>query len=299
MADNDDEIKDTPDVAGEDEGPASERASSDDANPKPDSQPQPSGEGGEQKSSETDESSQARNDTNSPAASDIDTSLNEEPSAEVEEEIVDELDRIAANQHDGVVISKGLSIEPNKEKVKILTILKNFVKNISPEVKKKTLIASSILLMAGVLVYFLVQGQLLPRFAFPYKVSYKKLAQEVYSYPTDGMEVPLFDDSRSKAFTVALPKATINLLGGGEEPDYGEFEFFLNLRDRDLVAQVNAQQSDIMEIVRGILEKMSWSDLQTPIGKDRLKKQIRADVNNYLGGNMVLSVYYRSVILSR
>lgn len=242
------------------------------------------------------ENNDEKKDTPQVAEEDV-SPAGKEASSEIED--LDEFDRIAANQHEGVVISKGLSIEPNKGKAKRLIVLKDFIKNISPEVKKKSLLASLILFVGAVLSYSLLQGQLLPRFAFPYKVSFKELAQEIYSYPTDGLEVPLFDDSRSKAFTVALPKATINLRGEGDEPDYGEFEFFLNLRDRDLVIQVNNQQSEIVEIVRRSLENVSWNELQTPIGKDRVKKQIRSDVNKFLGGNMVLSVYYRSVILSR
>ncbi len=296
MAENDDESKDKSQGVEVDVDPAGKMASSEDDNSPSSSKRQDISENRDRVESEGDPSStSAENSTTAPK----DTSSSEEILNEEGGEDLDELDRIAANQHEGVVISKGLSIDPNKEKVKLLTVLKDFIKNIPPEVKKKSLIAALILLVGAVLSYFLLQGKLLPRFSFPYKVSYKELTQEIYNYPTDGLEVPLFDDSRSKSFTVALAKATLNLRGEGDEPDYGEFEFFLNLRDRDLVALVNSQQSEILEIVRRTLELVSWNELQTPLGKDRVKKQIRSEVNKFLGGNMVLSVYYRSVILSR
>jgi len=298
MAENDDEIKDNPQVGEEDQGPNSNEVSAKENNSPSALDSQANSENIERLEPQSDPSAiSGEESTGQPNV--IHTSDQEEVPNGGDGGVVDEFDLIASNQHDGVVISKGLSIEPEKEKVKLLQILREFIKSIPPEVKKKSLIASLILLLASIISYFLLQGMLLPRFAFPYRVSYKELAQEVYSYPTDGLVVPLFDDSRSKSFTVALPKATINLRGEGNEPDYGEFEFFLNLRDRDLVIQVNGQQSEIIEIVRRGLENVSWNELQTPLGKDRVKKQIRSDVNKFLGGNMVLSVYYRSVILSR
>jgi flagellar basal body-associated protein FliL len=212
----------------------------------------------------------------------------------------DELDTIASNNFDGVVIRKGETLKVGRQaKAKYFSIYINFLKNLPAATRKKLMLSGVILGLGFVISLLVSRGYFLPQFKFPYVVSMSELTDDVFNYPADGLQVPLFDDYRSKAFTFALPKATLNLRANGDEPAYGEFEFFLNLRDKDLTDMISKREKDILEIVRVALEDVSLKELETPLGKERVKKLIRYKINEYLEGNIVLSVYYRSVLLSR
>ncbi len=211
----------------------------------------------------------------------------------------EEMDKIKATDFTGVVISSENQSEEVGEQEKLPPIVKIYWQNLSADKKiryKAALIVLGTLLPISLLIY---NGYLLPQFQFPYIMSMNELTEVVYSYGDDDIEVPLFDDFRGKAFTYALPKTTINLKADADKPSFGEFEFFINLREKELVDKIKARESEIIDIVQRTLEQITWGELQTPMGKERVKKVVRQRLNEHFDGNYVLGVYYRSIILQK
>ncbi len=219
--------------------------------------------------------------------------------SELDPEFSQELEKISSEDFTGVIIEKDNVSDEVDEDAKAPSAFKAFIGNISAERKRRYMIAAAVVAVMIPLVILIFMGKILPKFELPYMVSMDEVSTTVYTYPTDGVEVPLFDEFRTNAFTVALPKTIINLKVDGGSPSYGEFEFFVNLRDKDLADSIKNKQSEIIDLLQRVLEQVTWQELQSPIGKEKVKKVIRHRINEFLQGNIVIGVYYRSVILQK
>lgn len=210
-----------------------------------------------------------------------------------------ELKNINAEDFAGVVITTEKSSDEINENEKAHSVFRTYLSNLPKEFKTKSYIALGILLLMTPIAALILSGKLLPRFDFPYVVSMNEITTDVFSYETDGVEVPLFDDFRAKSFTYELPKAKIILKTRDGEPATGDFEFFLNLRDEELSPTIDENQGEIRELIQNTLEEITWDELQTPLGKEKVKKVLRHRINELLQSNAILGVYYRSVILKK
>lgn len=219
--------------------------------------------------------------------------------SEVDPDFSSEVDKISSEDFAGVVIGKDKVSEEVDEEAEVPSVFKTFIANIPTEKKNRYMLAASVVTILIPLAMLIFMGKILPTFELPYLVSMDEVSKDVRTYPTDGVQVPLFDEFRSKAFTIALPKAMINLKTDGGSPSYGQFEFFINIRDKELAAAIKSKQSEMIDIMQRVLEEVTWDQLQSPTGKERVKKVIRHRLNEFLQGNIVLGVYYRSVILQK
>jgi hypothetical protein len=210
-----------------------------------------------------------------------------------------ELGDISNEDFKGVVIDKNSASEEVDDTEKVPSAFKAFIDNLPEETKQRYYLATAIMLTLMPLSYFIYKGKVLPNFELPYVVSMNELTKDVYPYNVEGTWVPLFDESRTRSHTVQLPKAVINLRSRGGDSSYGEFKFSLVLRDEELSGAIDAKQSEILDLVQRVLEQITWDELQTPVGKEKVKKIIRHRINQYLQGNVVIGVYYQSVLLSK
>ena len=210
-----------------------------------------------------------------------------------------ELAEISADDFLGVVIEREKASDEIDENGKSVSAFRAYMGNLPKDVKNRLLAAGGVVAVMVPLALLIYLGKILPEFELPYATSMGEITSKVYSYPTDGLEVPLFDPYRTNAFTVPLPKATINLKNKGEGPVYGEFEFFLNLRDKDQAKTIEGRQSELIDVIQRSLEQVSWEEMQTAVGKEKVKKVVRHRINEFLQGNIVLGVYYRSVLVQK
>lgn len=225
---------------------------------------------------------------------DIDEAL-----AEVDPGFGEELGEISNDDFAGVVINSEEASEEVDEAADVPSAYKALWNNLPDETKKRYYLAGglvAVLIPFAVLVYM---GKVLPTFELPYNMTMQEFSKKVYSYPTDGVQVPLFDDFRTQSHTIQFPKTVINLRSVEGQPSYGEFQFSLVLRDEEMSVAIQTKQSEIIDLMQRVLEQVSWKELQSPIGKEKVKKVIRHRINEYLQGNVVLGVYYRHVILEK
>ncbi len=219
--------------------------------------------------------------------------------AESDPEFANELNQIASEDFSSAAIEKGAASEEVDENAAVPSAFKAWLSNLPKEIKQRYYIAAGLAAFFIPIALLVYNGKLLPRFDFPYTLSMDELTTEVYTYPVEGTKVPLFDEFRTKAHTVELPKTVINLRSSGSGSSYGEFSFSLVLRDEDLSSAIKAKQSEIIDLIQRVLEQITVKELEGPAGKEKVKKVIRHRLNEYLQGNVVLGVYYRSVILEK
>ncbi len=208
-----------------------------------------------------------------------------------------DLAEISHQDFSGVVIEKENLSDEVDENAAAPSAYKALWDNIPKETKNRYYIAGGVMALLLPFALLIYNGKILPQFELPYVLNMGELSQEIYSYPVEGVQVPLFDDFRTQAHTVQFPKTVINLASTGGTPSYGEFEFSLVLRDEDLSVAIKAKESEIIDLMQRVLEQITWKELQSPIGKEKVKKVIRHRINEYLQGNVVVGVYYRHVVL--
>ena len=219
--------------------------------------------------------------------------------AEKDPSFGEEMAGIDNSSFKGVVIDSERVSEEVDENQKAPSIFKTWLTNLPKELKTRYAIAAAIVFTLIPLAILIYNGKILPSFELPYHVSMLELTDEYYSYNTEDPYVPLFDEYRTKSFTMSLPRTVINLLSQSDQPVYGEFEFFLNLREKDLQKKIKENESEILDLLQRVLERVSWEDLQSPVGKERVKKMVRYRLNEYLQGNMVIGVYYRTILVRK
>lgn len=228
------------------------------------------------------------------SAGDIDAAL-----AEADPDFAAELDSIAQSDFSGVVIDTDQASTEIDENAKVPSFLRARFDNLPKELKSRYMAALLIPLVTFPFAIAIYMGKILPSFSLPYHFSMKEVSEKIYTYSTDEPKVPLFDQFRSDAYTHSMSKILVNLRTESGDAAYAEFEFFLSLREEKISKLVEDKNSEIQDILRTILARLTWEELQTPLGKEKVKKTVRHQLNSFLQGNYVLGVYYRSVILKR
>lgn len=219
--------------------------------------------------------------------------------AEADPSFSEEINKIAGQDFTGVVIEKDKVSAEVDEDAKVPSPLRSFINNLPADLKARYKMAAAIIVVMFPFAFLIYKGYVLPQFELPYVMSMDEFSQKTFSYPTDGAKVPLFDEFRTKAHTVEMPKTVINLINTDGSASYGEFKFSLVLRDKEFSGAIKAKQSEIIDLIQRVLEQISIQELESPMGKEKVKKIVRHKVNEYLEGKVVLGVYYQSVILSR
>jgi len=149
------------------------------------------------------------------------------------------------------------------------------------------------------LIILIATGLMRPSFQSPFEVSLKPWAKNIVDYDPKETSIPLFDSFRSKAFTVSFPKTVFNLKSSGSETRFGELEFFIELRDKKYEKLVLNRKSETIDRIQRIMEQVTWEELESPTGKEKVKKIVRNRLNKLFQRDIVLSVFYRSLLLSK
>lgn len=209
-----------------------------------------------------------------------------------------ELSQISATDFEGVVISEDNVSDEVSDEQKTPSIYRTFIRNIPKEIKTRYYLAAGVCAVMIPIAILTYNGKLLPHFELPYILSMNELTDDIYNYDTNGPEIPLFDEYRNSGYTVSVPRTMINLKGDGDGQAYAQFEFKLNLRDEEFAEAINRRESEIIDLLQNVLAQITLKELQTPMGKEKVKKLIRHQINTYLQGNYVLGVYYHTVLLN-
>ncbi len=95
-----------------------------------------------------------------------------------------------------------------------------------------------------------------------------------------------------------LKKMVVNLRSSSGHPNpMGAFEIYLELDSRLAAVEVSRRESEVLDRVQRVLEGLTYSELDSPLGKNRAKELIRHDLDDLLTQGWVLDVHYKNVIL--
>jgi flagellar FliL protein len=104
---------------------------------------------------------------------------------------------------------------------------------------------------------------------------------------------------RHPEHVVLLNKVVVNLRPS-ESSDgnpMGYFEFYLEANSQEAAIEIDDRQAEILDVVQRTVEAITYDEIVTPAGKNKLKLVIRKDLNQVLTKGRVRKVFYKSVVI--
>jgi len=110
----------------------------------------------------------------------------------------------------------------------------------------------------------------------------------------------LFQAFPEVEYHVLLKKAIVNLRRddtSGPNP-MGVFELYLGVDSQDTAIEVKHRELEILDIVQRAIENFSYTEVNSVVGKIRVKSAVRDRVNEILNQGRVFQVYYNTVVIN-
>lgn len=129
--------------------------------------------------------------------------------------------------------------------------------------------------------------------------SFAEVADARFEYdedePLEDFTDPLFHPEHM----MLLDKFVINLKHprDGSINPMGLFEFYLEASNQDSAVEIKDRQGEIRDVISRNIEQMTYSDLITVDGKEKMKILLRKAVNTSLTRGQVRHIYIKSIVL--
>ena len=82
-----------------------------------------------------------------------------------------------------------------------------------------------------------------------------------------------------------------------DENPMGYFEFYLEMNSQEAAVEIGDRMSEVIDSVQRTAESITYDEIITTAGKNKLKLVIRKNVNKVLSEGRVRKVFYKSVVI--
>ena len=143
-----------------------------------------------------------------------------------------------------------------------------------------------------------IDGRVLPKLGSVYLRSFAEVADAKFVYeenePMENFTDPLYHPEH----VVLLDKVTVNLkrLTPDTTP-MGLFEFYIELSTHEGAVEIKSREVEARDLISRTLEQMSYEELVTPEGKNKLKVILRKNLNELLTEGRVRRVFFKTVVV--
>ena len=166
--------------------------------------------------------------------------------------------------------------------------------------KSKLLIVSAIVMGALSLFALKVtlQGKFLPTLEAKFLRSFGEVAEHAWSYaeaePFEDFADPLYHPEH----VVLVEKIVVNLRSLAESSNpMGLFELYFEASNHECAVEIKDRHIEVKDLVSRSLEQLTYDDLVTPQGKEKMKVVLRKNLNAFLTRGQVRRVFFKSVVL--
>lgn len=157
----------------------------------------------------------------------------------------------------------------------------------------------SLMALLVLVVTLMIRGRLLPGFEIKFVPTVAADADHAWTIGENEEWDDFYSPLRHPEHVVLLDKVVVNLRRSesSDENPMGYFEFYLELSSHDAAVEVSDRKAEVSDAVQRTAEAISYDEIITAAGKNKLKLVIRKNVNNILTQGRVRKVFYKSVIL--
>lgn len=164
------------------------------------------------------------------------------------------------------------------------------------------LLAFAVLGALLVVVAKISQGKLLPKTEREWIASFEEKADGVFTYErTDPFE-DFNDPILHPEFVVVIERVVVNL-ARTPEAEVGSnpmaaFEFYIQTDNQESAIEVKDRNIAVRDVLARAVERMTYPELATEEGKQKLKLILRKDLNQIMTKGRVRRVYLKTIVLN-
>lgn len=142
------------------------------------------------------------------------------------------------------------------------------------------------------------KGRWLPHFHEPLLGSFAKTADWVEEYDSKDPGESFQSAFPEERHDFLFPKMKVNLRRTPDNPlPMGAFEIVVQLDTMYTAVEVRDRQVEFSDLLQRVFEDESFADLDTELGKARLKSRIKRELNQKLTQGWVKDVHFKTFIL--
>ncbi len=166
--------------------------------------------------------------------------------------------------------------------------------------KQKGIVLLAVGLTALLVVLILrgTGGSVLPNFELKFLTSFSEVADRSFKIEKDESFEDFDNPLRHPDFVVLIERLVVNLRPSElSESPMGMFEFYVEASTQEGAIEINERQKEIRDLMARTLEVATHADLAGAEGKDKMKLNLRRELNTLLTKGRVRRVYFKTIIL--
>lgn len=157
-------------------------------------------------------------------------------------------------------------------------------------------------LILGIVTVFVMRmvmrGNYLPTIEMHYLQSFSDVADESFTFdahePIEDFRDPIFHPEH----VMLIDKIIVNLKRPSENTNpMGLFEFYIEVSTDEAAVELKDREVETRDLISRTIEQMTYEDLVTAEGKNKLKIILRKGLNDFVTKGRVRSVLFRNIVL--
>jgi len=146
------------------------------------------------------------------------------------------------------------------------------------------------------------QGKLLPKTEREWIASFEEKADGVFTYERNDPFEDFNDPILHPEFVVVVERVIANL-ARTPEADEGSnpmaaFEFYVQTDNQESAIEVKDRNIEVRDVLARAVERMTYPELATEEGKQKLKLVLRKDLNSMMTKGRVRRVFIKTIVLN-
>jgi flagellar basal body-associated protein FliL len=133
--------------------------------------------------------------------------------------------------------------------------------------------------------------------AYPYIGSIAELATNEFKYDPINEVEPLYGSGRVKVFVFKLKPFIVNLKRDTSGNPMGMFELAIEGSSTDVLIEIKKREPEIRDLIERVIEKKTYEVLESAQGKERLREDLRQELNFILNNGEATRIQFMNFII--
>jgi flagellar basal body-associated protein FliL len=147
--------------------------------------------------------------------------------------------------------------------------------------------------------FYVIKSGILYKENYKFIGSIAEVASNSFLYNPESESEAFYGSPRVKTYSFQLKPIVINLkrnISSNRNP-MGFFEFVLDGSSGDVLVEVKARETEILDIIQRVIESMKYEEIDSQDGKLLLKENLRKELNKILLEGSLRKVQIQSIII--
>ncbi len=170
---------------------------------------------------------------------------------------------------------------------------------VQPKQSKLLVVAVAVLaIAAAVMTRIAISGSFLPSLEKDFLLSFANRADAKYTYDGEEKWQDLNDPLLHPEYIVLRERLIVNLRnpGDGTNP-MALLDLYVEAGSQDAAIEVKARDSEVRDMILRTMEQITYDELVTEAGKNKLKVFLRKNLNEMMTKGRVRRLFFKSIVV--